>query len=176
VTEADNGGFPLHSTGLSFDNSLPSYQEYTTWKELPSTIIYESTIPLTYVILWSEPKVNPAPRRSHLENCIKGNQSSICQARRKHLRDLGDAIDDEMRLYWANWYSDEEPPKSLKSKTHVFTRVRSRWNYCCCVATQEKIDSMSTKESKLEAHITALRDSMGETLKSLSLLSEEQKR
>lgn len=31
------------------------------------------------------------------------------------------------------------------------------------------------KESKLEAHITALRDSMGEALKSLSLLSKEQK-
>jgi len=31
------------------------------------------------------------------------------------------------------------------------------------------------KESKLEAHITALRDGMGKALKSLSLLSEEQK-
>jgi len=30
--EADNGGFMSHSTGLSPDNSLPSFQEYAPWQ------------------------------------------------------------------------------------------------------------------------------------------------
>jgi len=29
--EADNNGFLSHSTGLSLDNSLPSFQEYAPW-------------------------------------------------------------------------------------------------------------------------------------------------
>jgi len=31
--EADNGGFLLHSTGLSLDNSFPSFQEYSPRKK-----------------------------------------------------------------------------------------------------------------------------------------------
>jgi len=93
------------------------------------------------------------------------------------LRDLEDAIDEEMRLYRANWYSDEETPKSLRVKrTFSLGFIADGLNYYCGVAAQEKMDSMSMEESKLEAHITALHDRMGEVLKSLSLHSEEQKR
>jgi len=34
--ECDNGGFRSHSSNLSLDNSLPSFQEYAPWTVLPA--------------------------------------------------------------------------------------------------------------------------------------------
>jgi len=43
--EADNGGFLSHSTGLSLDNSLSSFQEYTPWSTLVISQKHCSWIP-----------------------------------------------------------------------------------------------------------------------------------
>lgn len=94
------------------------------------------------------------------------------------MRELEEAIDKEISLYRANEYPDWETTKKLRREKRTLSLgfIADGLNYCCGVATQEKMDSMYMEEGKLEAHITALHDTMEDTLKMLSTRSEDQKR
>jgi len=61
VTEdADNGGFLSHSTGLSLDNSLPSFQEYAPIWLLQSLNLNLPIIDLNYQKppIWKVPETS----------------------------------------------------------------------------------------------------------------------
>lgn len=122
-----------------------------TWKQMPSVLAYESSIPLTYSGIWDTTLEQP---RLPVK-CNKGNANcqrihGIAELQQKQ-RKIFDNIHATLKLH--------TPPPStpnVRSK-RALAFIGDALSWCCGVATEEKLDHLATHETSIEAQLTQLR-------------------
>ena len=151
------------------------------WKELPDSTNYEATIPLTYVTEWLDTTALQRMPMIHSNECsvaLNIKPGSFCEELLR-LRKVGSDIDD---------YSDKMHRLSMMNLIHSARKyapsddeLRRRRSldflgdaltWCCGVATQRKIDSLSMREQDLTKRMKIINQGMSTVLQEYTRRSE----
>ncbi|CAG9761288.1 unnamed protein product [Ceutorhynchus assimilis] len=173
LNELDNRGIKEVRISLLILSSVRCQDVYNVevgagafWKPLPDTITYEATIPLTYESLWEEEILEePIPFSTP---CYGTERPDHCNVMRG-INEFFSTFTNEFRLLQEG------------SKTTAFTRankvrVRGRralnfvgdaFNWCCGVATQEKLDLVSRDEGLVWERMSVINKGLVEGLKAI---------
>lgn len=156
-------------------------------------MVYEASIPLTYVGSWSNDKYDESN---------PGFRARLCQARRPHDEEdlscdlamrveefevtVSKALNNFQKVLDPNYIldgtieevvrsdeQDEEIPEERQRNKRSLNFIGDAFAWCCGVATQEKVDDYVLKENQLEKKVQELKMGLHEDFKHLSTITKE---
>lgn len=136
-----------------------------SWKPLPSTIAYEGTIPLTYRTNWLKSELQAAPRTT----CRKDSSIFTLSCRTTQLtEEIGESLDMEIQALVNSWDPVYLRKQKKNKRAISLSFVADGLNYCCGVATQEKLDSLVMSSAALDRRISTINEGLEETISTIS--------
>lgn len=161
--------------GLVTGNNVPI--EITAgafWKQLPTTLCYEATIPITYQARWMETEVENNITIDIKNSCRDHPFRNFCELRR-HLTLLQQEASNELNIDVNSWKTEarileEKWPKYGKRSLDF---IGSGLNWCCGVATQQKFESMVMEEHTVKTEVSKLKNGLNKALKDLGESSKD---
>lgn len=142
------------------------------WKQLPDTITYEATIPITYIMEWQH---DTSDIENKTDTC-KNSTSMLCYME-NHILQLSKAYEKEQDVLQESWEIKQlqehtEPSSSTKYK-RALDFIGKGLEWCCGVATQAKLSSLVIDEKQAETEINQLHHGLQSTVKIIENLSKD---
>lgn len=131
------------------------------WKPLPSTITYEATIPLTYKTSWNKDDFEANTRKS-----CPNHTSVMCQLE-KHLYNLNEIFRNEQKLLQQSWDISEFQTIQPARHRRALDFIGRGLEWCCGVATEQKLSSLTANEKQAEEEITKLHNGLKNTMNTI---------
>lgn len=143
------------------------------WRTLPSTITYEATIPMVYETIWREKEVRGgSPFKGVCENLDNRNPNCIILNSLNQLKVSYEKEFDSLARSWSPSYLKNcSEPKGRSKRALDFLGEGLSW--CCGVATQHKLDSLTMSEQNLKLKLSKLTQGIS---KSFSTISQNSKK
>ena len=154
------------------------------WKELPETISYEATIPLNYETPWTDPETVPQGAWRESNECSSGHgyaPGTYCYEILRAVRIGRDADEYLSRIqksivdnlinttHVRQWDSQDQIMRSVRALDFIGDAL----TWCCGVATQRKVESMSMKEDDLVRRMKILNRGVSTAIRDFTQESEE---
>lgn len=123
------------------------------WKELPDSIIYEASIPLTYTTSWdSTPPKYIDLHDAHCESeCMLFNDTKniaiLSSELDQHFAQIQMSLDPKL-------FIEEDKPTSRNKRELKF--IGNFFSWCCGLATEEKLNSLAIKSHLYKAKLEQL--------------------
>ncbi|KAJ8935601.1 hypothetical protein NQ314_012722 [Rhamnusium bicolor] len=145
------------------------------WKTLPDTIIYEATIPLTYYADWLQEEVSSTQKFNRCKtNDVKLN--NYCKLI-KNIDLVSNAFETECHSLARTWSTEKLKNISTEKSKFRFKRslnfLGDALNWCCGVATQQKLDSLYMQHDNLKNSMQKINNGLDHTLRIISENSEK---
>ncbi|KAL1487645.1 hypothetical protein ABEB36_015689 [Hypothenemus hampei] len=136
------------------------------WKQLPDSITYEATIPLSYKTVWPSPLDEPPNKTGH--DC--NSSLSITCILQHQIALLSTTFTQELRLLDNTFsFKDSQPTTSAPPKTkRSLDFIGQGFSWCCGLATHEKLQLVADNEARLEKRVHSLTDNIGTILRTVS--------
>lgn len=128
------------------------------WKPLPDTIIYEASFPLTYKMQWDTDEIQIFDTNETCPN----HTNFYCQFD-KQFHQVNQIYINEQKRLQKSWYISEFHSiidNHKKRHQRVLDFIGKGLEWCCGVATQQKLASLTTNEKQAEAEIRQLHEGL----------------
>lgn len=160
-------------------HSSPTKIEITAgafWRKLSTTVNYEATIPLVYETQWFEHEGNGNEGKKFKGICNQDNDTGSNKINKieciiiKSLELLENAFEaefDSLQNAWSTTflkiYTADEEPDNVRSKRSLdFLGEGLSW--CCGVATQHKLDSLTMNENEVREIVSKLNTGLSQSI------------
>ena len=133
------------------------------FKKLPQAIVYEATIPVTYEGAWFHGELTK--KQTSGLSCPRGPE---CMGLNK-LKEISTTFEDTF-----NKFEDSINPRELLQEDSKSRKPRSfnfvgEWlNYCCGVATEEKLDNLAIDERYVQEQFSKLSEGLDSQFQGLT--------